>query len=93
MKKPDCVCGHAKEEHRGKFDAKTCFDMKHTYLSCHEDCVCTGFIAITQINRIDSDQERREIYNALCCLNVSIRAKQPKRAKYVQKLIQKFSHF
>ena len=37
------------------------------------------------------DQERREIYNALCCLNVSIRAKQPKRAKYIQKLIEKWS--
>ena len=33
-----------------------------------------------------------EIYNALCCLNVEIRDKQKRRAKYIQKLIVKFSN-
>jgi len=36
-------------------------------------------------------RERREIYNALCCLNIAIRDKQKQRARFVQKLIEKFS--
>lgn len=39
---------------------------------------------ILQIN----EKELKEIYNALCCLNVSIRSKQEKRAKFIQKLIK-----
>lgn len=36
------------------------------------------------------NKELSEIYNALCCLNIQIRDKQRKRAKFVQKLIEKF---
>lgn len=34
-----------------------------------------------------SEKERKEIYNALCCLNVSIRDKQKRRAKFISKMI------
>ena len=35
-----------------------------------------------------STDEEREIYNALCSLNLSIRKRQPARAKRIQKLIK-----
>jgi len=35
-------------------------------------------------------KEIGEIYNALCSLNIDIRKGQPKRAKFIQKLIQKW---
>lgn len=34
--------------------------------------------------------EINEIYNGLCCLNLEIRNKQKKRAKYIQKLIKEW---
>lgn len=34
------------------------------------------------------DKELKEIYDALCCLNISIRAKQKKRAIFIQQLIK-----
>jgi len=36
------------------------------------------------------NKELSEIYNALCSLNIDIRKGQPKRAKFIQKLIQKW---
>ena len=36
-----------------------------------------------------SKKELTEIYNALCWLNISIRQRQPKRAKFVQNLIER----
>ena len=33
-------------------------------------------------------KELGEIYNALCCLNIAIRNKQKKRAKFIQKMIK-----
>jgi len=37
-----------------------------------------------------NQREKKEIYNALCCLNITIRDKQKRRAKYIQKLIQEW---
>ena len=34
------------------------------------------------------DKELKEIYDALCCLNISIRTKQKKRAIFIQQLIK-----
>ena len=38
-----------------------------------------------------NDSELREIYNGLCCLNISIRNKQKSRAKIIQKIIKEIT--
>jgi len=40
---------------------------------------------------IEDKKELKEIYNALCCLNIAIRDKQKERARFIQRLIKKFA--
>jgi len=35
------------------------------------------------------ERELREIYNGLCCLQISIREKQKRRAKYIVRIINR----